>query len=610
MIIPASLLVKRMLQKSAFVTGVITVAGLFSLQLPAEGQVSVLTYHNDNARTGQNTNETILTPANVNTNTFGKLFSYPVDGYVYAQPLVMTNVDIPDAGVYNVVYVVTEHDSVYAFDADDLDGTNSAPLWQVSFINPPAGVNTVSTSDVNCTDLSPEIGITSTPVIDPSSGTIYLDAKTSEMVNGIQTFVHRLHALDMTTGAEKFGGPVVIQPSVAGSGDGNDGQGQVPFLPLNQNNRPGLLLVNGVVYLAFGSHCDNPPYHGWLVGFDAQTLAPAGVFNTTPNGGLGGIWQAGGGPASDGDGNIFVITGNGTFDATNGNYGDSFVRLCVTNGLSAADYFAPHDQLMLSEDDEDLGSGGVVLLPAEACNAGQHLLVGAGKEGTIYLIDRNNMGHFNPDGDTQVIQSLPGIIGLCFCTPAYFNNTLYYVGFGSPIKAFAISDGMIFATPTAQGPTSFGFPGATPSVSANGTNDAIVWAIQAVNADNGGPAVLHAYDAADVGLELYNSSQAGTRDNPAFAVKFTVPTVANGKVYVGGQYALSVYGNLAPSPTLQIALSGTNQITLSWLPAIPCRLQTTPAMLGTNTIWDDVGTNNPVTLSLGSSNAFFRVISP
>lgn len=596
--------------KSTFAIGLSAAAGLFGLQPSALGQANVLTYHNDNARTGQNTNETILTVANVNAVTFGKLFCYPVDGYVYAQPLVVTNVTIPSAGVYNVVYVATEHDSVYAFDADNIGGTNSAPLWQASFIDPSAGVTTVYSSDANCTDLVPEIGITSTPVIDPASGTLYVAAKTEEIVDTEMTFVYRLHALDITTGAEKFGGPVVIQPSVAGWGDGNDGQGQVPFFSRYQMNRPGLLLVNGVVYVAFASHCDNSPFHGWLLGYDAQTLEPAGVFNSTPNGGLGGIWQAGGGPASDADGNIFLITGNGTFDPINSNYGDSFLKLCVTNGLSLVDYFSPYDQQALADNDEDLGSGGVVLLPDLTGNAAAHLLAGAGKEGTIYLIDRDNMGHFNEGADTQIIQSLPGIIGSCFCTPAYFNNMLYYVGEGDPIEAFEISDGFLFATAAAQGATAFGFPGATPSISANGTNDAIVWAIQSDAYESGGPAVLHAYDANDVGQELYNSSQAGAWDKAGGAVKFSVPTVANGKVYVGGQYALSVYGNHAPSPMLQITLCGTNQVTLSWTPAIPARLQTTSTLQDTNTVWEDVGTNNPVILDVGAENSFFRVISP
>jgi len=292
----------------------------------SSASVNVLTYHNDNARTGQNTNETILTPTVVSSANFGKIFSHDVDGYVYAQPLVMTGVNIPGKGTHNVLYVATEHDSVYAFDADNDAGANAAPLWQVSFINPGVGVTTAGVSDVNCEELVPETGITSTPAIDPASGTIYLEAKTKETSNGVTAFYHRLHALDVTTGAEKFGGPVVIQASVPGNGDGSDGSGHVPFNPLKQLNRSALLLSGGVVYIGSASHCDNGPYHGWLLGYDAQTLDLATDFNTTANGSAGGIWMSGGGPATDADGNVYLITGNGTFDPSSQGYafGNSF----------------------------------------------------------------------------------------------------------------------------------------------------------------------------------------------------------------------------------------------------------------------------------------------
>jgi hypothetical protein len=507
----------------------------------AAANVNVLTGHNDNARTGQNTNETVLTPANVNATGFGKIFNYAVDGYVYAQPLVVTNVTIPGQGVHNVLYVATEHDSVYAFDAD----TNTAPLWQVSFINPAAGVTTVASGDVSCGDLVPEIGVTSTPVIDAADGTIYVEAKTKEVTNSVTVYVHRLHALDLTSGAEKFGGPAVIQASVPGTGDGNDGLGHVPFDALRHMNRAALLLNNGVVYLGSASHCDNGPYHGWLLGYGAQTLTRSNVFNTTPNGGLGGIWQAGGGPAADPAGNIYFITGNGTFDgATNQDYGDTFLKLSTTNGLNVADFFTPYNQAALSAADLDLGSGGAVLLPDEAggTTTNLHLLVGAGKEGTIYLVRRDNLGHFQSGSDSQIKQSVISAIGGSFDTPAYFNKTLYYLGSGDVLKAFRISGGTITTTPISQSSTSYGFPGATPSISANGTNNAIVWAIQSDAYASSGPAVLHAYNATNVALELYTSSSSGTRDVPGGAVKFAVPTVANGKVYVGAQYVLAVYG--------------------------------------------------------------------
>ncbi len=518
------------------------------------GGVSVLTYHNDNARTGQNPNETALTLANVNTNSFGKLFSYAVDGYVYAQPLVLANVAIPSQGTHNVVYVATEHDSVYAFDADSNEGSNAAPLWQVSFINPAAGITPVSYWDVSgCSAIVPELGITSTPVIDPASGTLYVVAETKEVVGGATNFVYRLHALDVATGAETFGGPVVLQASVAGTGDGTDGAGRVPFVPVQHLSRPGLLLINGLVLIAFGSNCDTPPYHGWLLAYDARTLTQTGVYNTTPNGSDGAIWQSGGGPAGDALGNVYFLTGNGTFDAAHNNLGDSFVKLSTTNGLALADYFTPSDQAALETYDVDLGSGGAVVLPDAVGNANHpHLLVGAGKEGTIYLLDRDNLGQFNPEADTQIAGEVSGAIGQCFATPAYFNSTLYYCGMDDVMKAFTLSDGVLQATPASQGATPFVELGATPSVSADGTNNAIVWAIQADGYYEGGPAILRAYNATNLAQELYGSSQAGTRDAPGAPVKFSVPTVANGKVYVGAQYAVAVFGNgtFVATPTL------------------------------------------------------------
>ncbi len=533
--------------------------------------VSVLTYHNDNARTGRNTNETTLTLANVGTNNFGVLFTYAVDGYVYAQPLILSGVAIPSNGVHNVVYVATEHDSVYAFDADSNTGSNAVPLWQVSFINPSAGITTVPNGDVSCNDLVPEVGITSTPVIDPVTGTIYVEAKTEEVTSNGTNCVHRLQALDVTTGAEKFGGPVLIQPSVPGTGEGNDGLGNVPFDPLTQFTRTGLLLNNGVVYFAYAAHCDNHPYHGWLLGFDAATLATNALFNTTPNGVAGGVWESGDGPASDTDGNLYVATGNGTFDPTNGNYGDTLLRISTSNSLMVADSFTPHNQQDLFDNDNDLGSGGVLLLPDEAGSvAHPHLAVCAGKEGTVYLVDRDNMGTFNAVDDTQIVQSLPGLIGACFDAPAYFNNTLYYGGVGDVIKAFTVTNASIASTPSSQGSGSYGFPGATVSISANGTNDAIAWTIQADAYSGSGPSVLHAYNAADVSRELYNSSQAGSRDVLGGAVKFTVPTVANGKVYVGTETSLAVLGNFVVDPAFA-SNSGTytNSVLVTLTDATP-----------------------------------------
>jgi PKD repeat protein len=513
--------------------------------------INVLTYHGDNARTGLNTNETVLTLANVNTNTFGALFTYAVDGYVYAQPLVLLGVTIPSNGIHDVVYVATEHDSVYAFDADNNAGSNAVPLWQVSFIDPSAGITTVSTTDVSCADVTPEVGATGTPVIDPASGTIYVEAKTKEVVSGVTNFVQRLHALDVATGAEKFGGPVLIQATVPGTGDGTDGLGNVSFNPLTQLNRTGLLLNNGVVYFGCASHCDIGPFHGWLFGFDAATLATNALFNTTPNGSSGGIWESGCGPASDTNGNLYLATGNGTFDPTNSNYGDSLIRLSTSNSVALADYFTPFNQQDMFDMDQDLGSGGVVLLPDEAGSlAHPHLAVFGSKQGVIYLVDRDNMGQFNAVDDSQIVESIPGVIGPCFDTPAYFNNTLYFSAAHDMIKAFIITNGFIASTPVSQGTTNFAFPGSAVCISANGTNDGIAWAIQSDAYTSNGPSILHAYNAADVSQELYNSSLAGTRDVLGGAVKFTVPTIANGKVYVGTETGLSVFGIIVTTPTI------------------------------------------------------------
>ena len=539
----------------------------------ATAGVSVLTYHNDNARTGQNTNETVLTLANVNSTNFGKLFTQTVDGYVYAQPLVVTNVTVPGRGTHDVVYVMTEHDSVYAFDAD----TNMPPLWQVSFINSAAGVTSVPNGDVGCGDLVPEIGVTSTPVIDPATGTIYIEAKTKEVTNNVTAYVHRLHALDITTGAEKFGGPSLIQVSAAGNGDGNNGAGQVPFDGLRQMNRSGLLLNNGVVYMGYASHCDNGPYHGWLIGFNAHTLALSQSFNTTPNGSEGGLWSSGDGPTADTNGNIYFMTGNGTFDgSTNQDYGDSFVKLSTTNGLAFSDYFTPYDQQALANGDQDLGSGGTMLLPDEAggSTTNQHLIIGAGKAGTLYLVRRDNLGQYNSANNNQIQQSVVGAIGGSFGTPAYFNHAIYYLGAGDVIKAFGITNGIINSTPISRASSGFGFPGATPSISANGTSNAIAWAIQSDAYGNNGPEVLHAYNATNLAKELYNSSQAqsGTRDVPGAAVKFVAPTVANGKVYVGAEYAFSVYGLGTFLATPVISPNGgvfTNSVTVSLTNASP-----------------------------------------
>ena len=510
------------------------------------GQTDVLTYHNDNMRTGQNTTEGILTPSNVNSTTFGKLLSLPTDGYVYAQPLVKSNVSIPGQGVHNVLFVATEHDSVYAFDAE---GLTTTPLWQVSFINPSAGITTVPTGDVFTDDIVPEIGITGTPVIDPQSGTLYVVAKTKE--NG--TYFQRLHALDITSGAERFGGPAAIQATVAGTGDGTDGV-NINFDPLLQNQRAALLLANGVVYIAFASHGDNDPYHGWVLGYDAATLQQVAVFNDTPNGSRGGIWQGGNGPAADSSGNIFVISGNGTFDANNpgsADFGDSFMQL-TGGSLALLDFFTPFYQAFLDANDIDLGSSGPLLLPDQTGSAHPHLVLSAGKDGNAYLVDRDNMGQFNPTDNSQIVQTVVVSSNEVYGAPAFWANNIYFLPNQDVLEAFQLSGGLVSSLPTSQASTVFGFPGASPAISANGSANGIVWVLDNSAFAAGGPAVLHAYDATNVATELWNSSQAANfSDQAGPAVKFTVPTVANGKVYVGTQSEITIYG-LPPSPGVGI----------------------------------------------------------
>jgi len=517
---------------------------------PASALVAVLTGRNDNGRTGQNTNETLLTPANVNKTTFGRIFSYPLDGYMVAQPLVLPNVAIPGKGLHDLLFGVTEHDSVYAFDADSNAGPNAAPLWKVSFINPSAGITPLRTAiDLQASSspsfYGPEVGISGTPVIDSQTGTIYVAAKTREVVNNQTNFVYRLHALDVSTGVEKFGGPVVIQGTVAGVGDGFDTLGNVDFLPWKHMNRPALLLNNGVLCVTFTSHQDFPPYHGWVFTYDAFTLQQLGVFNTTPNGSAGGIWQGSSGPAADAAGNIYLETGNGTFAAENQNYGDAVVKLSTSGGLSVADYFAPYNQLGLNLQDLDIGSAGLILLPDSVGSAVHpHLLVAGSKTGVFWLLDRENLGRFNPLGDQQIVQEISGATGGMWVTPAYFSGKIYYCAAGDNVKAFAISNAAINPSPVSKSTATIPYPGSSLSVSADGTSNAIVWGIDS-SANQSGPAVLHAYDAANLTVELYNSSQNLARDNPGPAVKFTMPTIANGKVYVGTANTLSVFGSIS-----------------------------------------------------------------
>ena len=502
----------------------------------ASGQkVSVATWHNDNLRDGQNVHETILTRSNVNSTSFGKLFSYSVDGTIYAQPLYVPNLSIPGQGTHNVVFVATENDSVYAFDAD---GLNASPLWHVTFVGNAQSAVPCSLKGI-CNVLSQTAGITSTPVIDVAGKTLYVLVLTLE-TNG--TYLDRLHALDVTTGAEKFGGPVVISASAAGIGAGSVG-GVITFDASQQLQRPGLLLLNGVVYIAWGSFGDIDPYHGWVMGYNATTLAQTTVFNTTPNGTRGAIWESGGGLSADSSGFIYVQTSNGTFDVNAGgiDYGDSFLKLNTTGGLSVVDYFTPKNQGMLETDDLDLGSGAGLMLPTQTGSHPNEIL-SADKQGIIYLVDRSAMGGYSPSMNNNV-QTLVGAASGYRNSAAYWNGAVYYHGVGDFLDRYTVRSGLLSTKPVSKSPTTY-VQGSTPSISANGTSNGIVWAIDPGSPPFRNPAVLHAYNGLDVAQELYNSSQAGTRDTAGPGVKFTTPTIANGKVYIGTSNQLDVYGLL------------------------------------------------------------------
>lgn len=536
---------------------------------------NVLGYHNDLASTGVNNQETVLTPANVNDATFGRLSSTPVDGQVYAQPLYREGVNIPSgpaAGTHNVVYVATEHDSVYA-----VDSSTGSVLWQRSFIDPTNGITTVPAADTGSGALTPEMGITATPVIDTSTQALYVLANTKEVRADGTHYVYRLHALDLATGAEKLGGPLTIAdtifdgtnytyvsgPTVNGTGVGNV-NGQITFNALRELGRVGLSDIDGSIYMGFGSHPDVDPAHGWVLAVNAQTLNLWAAVNLTPNGEFGDVWQAGNEVLSDGNGQYFVSTGNGTFDSTldangfpsNADYGDSLVKLVYDGstpanpnangwGLKVVDYFSPSNTQTLNSQDQDLGSGGTVLLPDQAGNAANpHLLIESGKQGTIYLMNRDNMAGFNSTVD-QVLQESSGLLTTTYSTPAYFNGTLYYATVGDHAKAIPLTGGVLAAAPSSQSSDSFGYPGATPSISANGGANGIVWLI-----DNG-TGELRAYDASNLADELYNSNQAiGGRDQLGSSVKFSVPTVADGHVFVGTGNSLVIYGLHDAPPAL------------------------------------------------------------
>jgi Putative Ig domain len=536
----------------------------------------VYTYHNDLARDGANTQEYALTTSSVNTSTFGKLFSCTVDGAIYAQPLWVANLTVNGAQ-RNVIFVATEHESLYAFDAD---ASPCVQLWHVSLID---GSHGGTTSNGTSTGtplessvpagpygtpylvgggnglLQPEVGVTGTPVIDPLTNTLYVSAQSVNLSG--PTFYQRLHAIDLLTGNEKFGGPANITASSVTYPGTGDGGTTVSFNPRQENQRPGLALVNGVVYIAWASHEDNPPYYGWVVGYNAKTLALTYVLNVAPNVGYGGIWMSGAGPAVDSSNNIYLITGNAIFDASsatlpNNDYGDSFLKL--TSNLTVSQYFTPSDESTDNSNDFDFGSGGAAILvdlPANGSNP-THLIVGGGKDGVLYLLNRDKMGGL---GDSNALQHF-SIAYDIFATGAFWNKTLYMGGVLAPLQAYTLNPSTVqFSSVTTLSPEKFAYPGTTPSVSSRGTSNGIVWALDTSNFCIGipvptcGSVVLHAYDATNLGKELWNSSMVGA-DVGGNAVKFTVPTVANGKVYVGtrGNNTGGVYGSTSASGELDV----------------------------------------------------------
>ena len=510
--------------------------------LPLAGQTNVLTYHNDVARTGQNLAETILTPSNVNSTAFGKIFQATLDGVVDAQPLVVSGIAIPNQGTHNLLIVATENDSLYA-----LDASTGAQLWKASLL--PTGETPSDTR--NCSQVTPQIGITSTPVIalnsGASAGAIFAVAMSKDSSGN---YHQRLHKVSLATGKPLAAG-VQITGKYPGTGEDSKG-GYAYFVASQYKERSGLLLLNGVLYLGWASHCDFPPYTGWVMGYNATTLAQVSVIDVTPNGSEGAIWGAGAGFAADSSGYIYFLDANGTFDTTlnsqgfpiSGDYGNAFIKLSAAgNKLTVADYFTMYNTTDESNGDVDLGSGGALVLPDMTNGSGQvqHLAIGAGKDANIYLVNRDNMGKFNPQNDSAIYQELDGALpGGIWSMPAYYNGQVYFGSVNGPIRAFQFSKAVLASTPASTTPETYPYPGATPSISANSSTNAILWAVA-----NNSTAVLYAYSAANLAQELYNTNQAANgRDHFGAGNKFMVPTIANGKVYVGTPNGVAAFGLL------------------------------------------------------------------
>jgi hypothetical protein len=502
------------------------------------------TYHYDNMRSGQIVNEKVLSKTLVNFKTFGLLGTFTVDGLVDGEPLYLSNVTIPKVGPKNVLYVVTEHGSVFAFDAESANGATSKYLWKTSTVP----IGELPDGDHDCVAVTPEIGITSTPVIDRARGAIYVVAATHD---GQGNTIHRLHALDITTGVEMFGGPTTITANAAGIGAGSS-NGNLPFEPNNYMERAALIEVNGTIFTTWASHCDNFAYTSWVMSYSADTLQQTSVLNLVPNGSDGGIWMSGAGPAADATGSIFIAVGNGTFDTdlnasgfpSKGDCGNCFVKLSSTAPLTLLDYFTPADTASESATDHDFGSGGPLLVDAkDATGTVRHLAISGSKGQSLYIADRDNMGKFNASRDSIYQELVTAFVGGVYSKPSYFNGTVYIAVSSDAVKAFPLTNGKLATTPSSSSANKFYYPGATLSISANGTAEGVVWAVN--NGPNTGfTGTLYAYDASDLGTELYDSTQAPQSRDEFNNNKFITPLVINGKVYVGTSTNVAVFGLL------------------------------------------------------------------
>jgi hypothetical protein len=504
------------------------------LSLHAQTGANTLTWHNNVSRTGANAAETTLTLGNVNSAAFGKVNFFSLWGAVDAQPLYVAGVNI-GGSTHNVLYVATEHNRVYALDAE-----TGNQLWK-AWAEP---ADETSSDNHGCSQISPEIGVTSTPVIDLSAGphgVIYVVSMTKDAAGD---YHQKISALDLTTGALLFGSPVNILASYTVGGK------TVSFDPAAYADRAALLEWNGSIYTAWTSHCDAAPYTGWIIGYSASTLEQTNVLNVTPNGSEGAIWMGGAGLAAT-PSTIYFLDANGSFDTAldgsgypeNHDYGNAFIKLALNSqgALQISDYYATDNTVEQSSADVDLGSGGVIVLPTmNDANGNQHLLaVGAGKDGNIYLVNRANMGKYHPNGG-YIYQVLSGALPHGeWGAPAYSNDNLYYGGVNDYLRAFTFSNAKLNATPASHSANTFAYPGTTPVVSSNGTVNEIVWAVGHTS-----PAVLYAYNASDLSQELYDSNQSGTRDQFGSVDHFISPLVANGRVYVPTQTGIAVFGLL------------------------------------------------------------------